>query len=201
MTFRPVPDCAQAVIEWQYAATTMKWTNTFWFQKPGFTVADMDDLANDLQYWCNENLTSIMATGVVNNKVTVYDMRDELGPKVQSSLAGQAGGQGGETIPPTLALVITLRTGSRGRSGRGRHYLTGFALADQDVGSLAVSARNVCVTAYNALLATQPTGWSWVVVQRSSGGAYLAEGVPRAITSIEARSDIWASQRRRVHRP
>lgn len=50
--------------------------------------------------------------------------------------ATDAGADAGETLPPQVALAVTLRTALATRAGRGRFYLPPFAVTQMDAGRL-----------------------------------------------------------------
>jgi hypothetical protein len=84
------------------------------------------------------------------------------------------GGVSGAVLPNETALCVSLRTGNRGRSARGRMYVPGIPDAARD-GPNTVSttfAGNI-IAAFDALLVAFPSTQPLVIV------SYISEGVPR----------------------
>lgn len=201
MAFIPVQDTVQAVLE--YGNGTLEWTNTLWFRKPGFTEVEQQQLADELGLWAVNNLIPNYWTGWGGQLLTVYDMSSPTAPKKFSTQFNLNGSVAGSEAPLSIALVVTFYTAARGRSGRGRNYVTGFVEADTSANAVinAVRVTNI-QQAYTTLRTSMlALGWEWVVVQRYELGAPLPAGVPRPVTSEIVRSAAFGSQRRRVPRP
>lgn len=134
--------------------------------------------------------------------------------------APAAGASVGESLPPQLALCITLRTAESGKSARGRVYLSGFTETDNVAGAAAstglVTACVAFITDVQGALATN--GLTLAVASRPAL-AYvdtrtwtLANGQTQidtlsrvtaktgrslAVTTIQSRNAAWETQRRR----
>lgn len=201
MAFIPFTDTVQAVLE--YGNGTFNWTNTLWFTRPNFTLAEQQSFADWLGLWAVNNILPSMASIWSGQVLTVYDMASPTAPKVFSTQFSVAGGQVAAEGAINAALVVTFYTAARGRSGRGRNYLTGFT--ENDMTAVQVNDAVIVTNlqqAYETLRTTAPgQGWEWVIAQRQEAGQPLTQGVTRPVTSVLVRSDYFGSQRRRVPRP
>lgn len=199
MAFIPVPDAAMAVQKFSHDGQS--WSNTLWFTKAGFVTADMDALAAAVGTTVISYLKPFISLNATYDGVTVYDMRTATGEKVEYNNGSGAGLDTDAIIPTNVALVLTLYSNNRGRSGRGRVYLSGFDETAIDDGRfLAQWGANVATWAAELETAVEAEGWTWVVVSRYTAGAPRASGLAQAVTSTAVRSLIPGTQRRRLDR-
>lgn len=200
MAFIPVPDCVLAVIK--FTQGTMEWSNTLWFRKVDFTEADMVTLADHIDFRM-ATYKSFMASNCSYVSTTLYDMRSETAPIViDSDNAGEGSDITDQIIPISQCVVLTLYSATRGRSGRGRIYCTGFSEAsmqNQRWDSTIIAN----VEGWYAAIVTSATGdgFTPVVVSRYTNNAPRENGVNYPVISYEVRSSLPGSQRRRIDRP
>lgn len=201
MTFVPFTNTALAVVRYTTSAAE-EFSNTLWFDKAGFTTTDQQDLADLLDIGWATSLKTLQSSYVTYVETVVYDMRSETAPiKVANSASG-AGALGEDPAPLHTALVYTLYTDQRGRSGRGRLFLCGF-IENSFTGGLWNST---VVTTINPWMQdieddAAAGGWTWVVASRNTNGAPRTTGVTNAVTSWSVRSLKPGTQRRRLDRP
>lgn len=202
MPFIPFEDGAMAVIELGSDATA--WTNTLWFKQLYPAAADYQELANYLHDWAEGVFPPAMWLNFYLRKVTVYDMQTSLGSVTVDERDPVIGAKAGTGSPISVAAVVTFRTLSRGRSARGRNYVTGFVEADTGADEVVTPALLTALAAgYTDLIdeVQLETDFYWVVASHYSLGAPRAEVLPLQISSAEVRSAKFGSQRRRVDRP
>lgn len=200
MAFQPVPNTALAVVE--IGSDTLQWTNALHFYKNLFTVQDMENLGGTLWYVYETYFMPMISTTFSLRKVTVYDLREYDGYVYTYESTPVAGSDAGQLLPIQDALVVTLYTIHRGRSGRGRVYLAGFTESDLTGGVFnagVITAANTMFTSMKASLS--PYGWSWVIVQRWHDKVKLAEGQAHDVQTHTVRSGIPGNQQRRGRRP
>lgn len=200
MAFIPVPDCALAVIK--FTQGTMEFSNTLWFKKTDFTLVEQTALANQVDYYM-ATYKSFMASNCSYVSTTVYDMRSEIAPiVVDTSNAGEGSDITDQIIPISDAVVLTLYTAVRGRSGRGRIFATGFSEASMQNQRWDSTIIANVEGWYEAIKdGVSAIGWTPVVVSRYTGGAPRESGVSYPVTTWEVRSSLPGSQRRRIDRP
>jgi hypothetical protein len=196
MVFQPVPDCALVIFD--MGSLGVNWSNTFHFTKSGFNLTDMTNLAEQTFLAWSLSIDDILYSSFSSRGVTAYDLREEGGDVIVGDVTPVAGLVEADAYEPNSALVLTLRTHVRGRSGRGRLYLAGFTEAGIADGVWAEATIAAAITAVEAVqTAAQVLGWTYSVVSRYHNGAKRAEGWPIAITDIVCRSGIPGKQSRR----
>lgn len=202
MAFIPFPDGARAVIV--VGSATLEWTNTLWFEDLNGPPADFQGLANYLHTWYGSNIMPYIDDSFQLKNVDVYDMSNVLGQVKTSVNAPVSGGYAGDAIPIHSALVVTFYSAARGRSGRGRNYISGLGEAGVSttvVGDAAIVAG--VEQGYDSLrqFVQQQTGFVWVVASQYSNGAPRTEVLPLQVERVSVRSAILGAQRRRIARP
>jgi hypothetical protein len=201
MAFQALQDGVKCVAVW--GQTVTEWTNTFWFTKAGFTEAEQQALADAVAF----NLANLCGTYLSINwnlkGLVCYDMNSITGPIKYGTGLPQAGTKAGQPASVNAALVVTLYTAQRGKSGRGRIYLTGFSEEAQGPTSIVdpVMITNIDTVLSGLDNAVTALGWDWVVASGQQNGIVLPAKVPYSVTSIVVRNDILGSQRRRIARP
>lgn len=201
MVFVPFPSGALAIID--YGLSDTHWTNTLWFADLDDVSPSFQDLSDYLMGWSKTNIMTNLATAWAVNDVTVYDMSSETGQVFHTTVAAGSGSVSGTLSPVNAALVVTFYTANRGRSSRGRNYITGFV--EDDVGATEVTSATRVTnidTAYSNLVAgvQQNTGFYWVVASRYSDGSPREEVFAQDVLNVVVRSAKLGSQRRRVTR-
>lgn len=201
MAFIPYPNGVKAVLE--YGSANLEWTNTLWFEELTPGIGDMQELADYLHTWTNTNILPQMSNAFSCKNVYVYDMSAETGVVVQSTVTPVIGGVVDSAGAISSAIVVTFRTGTRGKSGRGRNYLAGFA--EEDMTSTAIADAAVITAVENAydLLITEvqtSTDYYWVVASQYSGGLPRAEVLGFQVLNAEVRNATFGTQRRRIDR-
>lgn len=168
------------------------------WQKTSPTPADFQLLADTFGASWVTNMLPIQVTELAGGLVTAYDLSAEGAPKYEySGAVGVVGGASVGGVPNNTAAVISHRTASTGRSGRGRTYLPGVSETNVTNGVLTVAAAAAYLAAWVAIvLATEATGWDLVVAQRFSNNVQLAVGVTRPVTT-ELLALKLGTQRRR----
>jgi hypothetical protein len=162
----------------------------------------MLDLADNVQASFFATLDSKFTDDVAYGPPVVYDMRTANGPIVTGSTDPEGGEATGDAVTAKNACVLTLRTNKRGRSYRGRIYLTGFSEDEIANGrwssSLQTAIENLGVAINEN---TSAIDWVWCVRSTQEDGVPRTTAVMTPITSWEVRSDIPGIQRRRAKRP
>jgi len=199
MAFIPTPNAVRVVIDWISSGVTF--SNVLHFTKADFTVSDMQDLADALDAAIATGFRVDQSTGTLYNGVKVYDIRTIDGPIAVQTGGSGAGTQTGGTAPLNCAIVVTLRTNARGRTGRGRVFVTGGS-DDALTGNQWSVAYNTAVQGFITDLRTAAgaNGWTHVIRSIQANGITLNPAVTRDVVSFDIRSNITGSQRRRIDR-
>jgi len=178
------------------------WTNVLWAYKEEFDVDDLQELATTVKKSLVDNLVDHMVVGVSLPTVIATDERAQNGPMRAGVYANGTGDITGDILPLSTSMVFTLRTDQRGRAYRGRIYLSGFGesqMFDGEWSALPIQ------DAWQALSILRTdilaTGWTWGIRSGVLNGVERPFAIVTAITSIESRSAIPGTQRRRNRRP
>jgi hypothetical protein len=202
MAFQAFPNGALAILEYEDGAGS--WTNTLWFEDLLGPPADFQALADFLLSWSGTNIMPYLSNRVTLTKVTVYDMSIQLGQIYVSAGAPVVGGIDDYEAPRSVALVMTFYSAVRGRSGRGRNYIAGFADTQVDEDAVTdATARAALELAYTDLIQDVQTGpgFTWVVASKVGAGVPRPEILGFDILTVNIRSALLGSQRRRIPRP
>lgn len=201
MGFIPTLHEAKVVLEW--SNDTLSWTNTLWFLKDSFDTDDMQDLADAMINLTQEELFAFLQEDVNYDGCKVYDMREEEGQIATGASSAFGGARTGDPASIAATCVVTMRSNSRGRSGRGRNYVSG--MSELDVGDDRITASLVSdgiLASYQEIpVIAQAVGWTHVIESFQHDGEPLSLGQPYIVTSYEVRSLLFGTQRRRIHRP
>lgn len=192
MPFIPFADTVRAAI--RYRVSTHEWVNTMWFRNlGGFSEVTAETLAEDLATWVVGVLGPSYQVLVQFVDVTVYDMTSDSGfVIVNDDGAGVIGEGAGNILPLNTALTVTFQTNKRGRSYRGRNYLTGF---EENVANEAVWTSLHLDNIEAAYAALEPliddAGWQHVVASQYQDGAPLLVGVTTPVTNYRANARVY----------
>lgn len=198
MPFVPAPNCIKAVINW--FADGKNWYNTLWFwNSAGWTMAEGETFADVIFLWAEENFLPFLPSSVSLSEVVVYDMDTEDSWVVASTVPSAAGDLGGTLASLASCMTVTFRTSRRGRSYRGRNYVTGFQEADVGARTFVAGLVTNIGNAYEALpSALLGTGGQHVVVSyyNNNVAREIAEHTP--VVDYDAHSTIYR-QGKRTH--
>lgn len=189
---------AKVVISYGTASTSA-WSNSLWFTKASFDQAALDLLAENVHDWFVANVLPELSISVSLFQVTAYDMRTVGGPLgIYVPSPAPAGAKLGDMIPFQDAVVITLRSATRGRAGRGRNYLSGFTEGQSAGRLIDATTETALELAYDpAWPGIYLDGWTWVVASFQQDGVTLNPGVARPIIATEMRSRVYGVQKSR----
>lgn len=201
MAFQAVPNAAKAVVRFGYGLQV--WTNSLWFTQSAFTTEDLEALAAAVDAGWGAGLLDVMSDQCNYLGTQVYDMRTVDGEIALDSDSAAAGHiHTGDALPLSACEVLTLYTLNRGRSGRGRLYISGMAESQWAAGVFDVPSETNIEAAYVATLsAAYSAGWASVIVSRQLNGVPRTTPLTQAVTSWDVRNRVPGSQRRRVQRP
>lgn len=197
--FIPTPHGARAVVNW--GKGTEVFSLVFYATKDGYDLAAQQALANAIDGTHTALRMAGWAPQVQYLNTTVYDARESDGPIVTALANARAGSGSGEALPLNVAVCITMRTPGRGRSARGRKYVAGFGENSTTAGEWNAATVTNAVNYIQAIIdAAAAQGWAIVIRSIRQDGAVVNPAATRAVTSIQARNNKVATQRRRVDR-
>lgn len=200
MSFTPFVDTCKVIVEMSQYSYQI--TNTLWFEKSDFTEDDQDDLVLEVwSQWAAE-IMPLLTDDTILIKVTCYDMSSETARVVVHEGTPVPGTSALDPIPVNTAFVATLRTENRGRSSRGRLFLSGFSEGSVDAGIFATSVVTNILAALDEIQeALNTIGWVLCVASQWIDGVKRTVGLMQPVTSIVSRSPIPGTMGRRANRP
>ena len=199
MPFIPVPNTVQ--INVVYAMDGQEVENTLYYEKTtGVSATDLAALVEEVNAFLVDQLVPFLGNTIELIRLVgvLLDAADSL-LYVSTTGLPFAGTASGPAAPNNVALCMSLRTGIRGRSFRGRNYIPGIPrdlITENTVGAGSVTAYE---DAYNGLIGLGgDDGWQQVIVSRFSGGAPRTTGVTTPVTAAFVVDPTVDSQRRRL---
>jgi hypothetical protein len=145
-----------------------------------------------LGHYTSSGLAALCATTTSLISAGVRDIRVGNQPEFVSVAAAVPGTGAGNPLPNELAAVVTLRTALAGKSYRGRVYLAGFNVAQNDAAGRIVAALNAAMVTFVTNVQTDMAaqGITLAVLSR-------VHNVATPVTGITTLDTLWDSQRRR----
>lgn len=201
MAFIPLPQGAKAVISYGVAFLPPI-SNTLWFHFASGVPAysDLEALATALRTWWVGNVLDDLSEDIELFQIQVYGMESESSP-VATVTSDATGSQTGDLASLASAAVVTFRTFNRGKSSRGRNYVSGWVESQVDGNSLLPGGVTAIQNAYEALPAVAiAEGFAHVVASFYTNGAPREEGIYTIVSEYEVRSGVFGAQRRRLFR-
>jgi hypothetical protein len=206
MAFIPVPFTVE--FEMRMTCDGQKVENTLYYNRNfAPTAAQMLAMATLLANWWASDYADFASTAVQLVEVYATDLTSASGPTVSyvppTTITGN---QTTGCLPNNVSLCVSFRTDSRGRSFRGRNYVTGLVESAVDLSEVQGTVVAVILAAYELLKALgTSTGWTWVVASRFSGVDPIThKPIPRTtglhtpIQSVVVVDPVVDSQRRRL---
>lgn len=196
-----LPDGAKVVVSYGVDGFP-PWSISLWFTRNTFDAVALAALAEDIGDWFETGVLGQLSTAVKMYSVTAYDMRTVGAPMATfTPNPNPTGTKLGDPIPYQDAVVVTFRTATRGRSGRGRNYISGFTEGESVARAVSQGAADLIETAYAPVsLEGFTDGWNWVVASFQQNGQVLNPGVARPVTTSEIRTRTYGVQKGRNNR-
>jgi len=160
-------------------------------------VSDGTNISDNIASWLTSSVLPNVCSSLICLSVKTVDLTSATGWTWTTDV-GVAGGVSTESVPNNCALVVTLETGLRGRSFRGRNFFPGLPLADLD-SPLEWKITTVAgfTSFYETLDSDQAAaGYAMEVLSRFSGGAPRAIGVPTPVIAIQAKVPVYTQRGR-----
>jgi len=205
MAFVPVANVAEVEVRMRLAGQSIE--NTLYFQfASGPSAAELTALGGDIRDWWIASYAPLVWNGLQLVEVNCTDLTSDTGPQVATPVTDEFGTGGANTVANNVALCVSFRTAFRGRSFRGRNYISGIPLTQLvDQNTVEVSYATSVHDAYNAINSALSVSADWVVVSRFSGmGGTPRRPIPRTagvatlVTSVVIVDRTVDSMRRRL---
>lgn len=206
MPFVPVPNTVLAEIRMTLDGQQVE--NTLWFEASGaLNLIVMGDLAQLLNDWWIANYAPQVSVNLQLIEIVISDQSSASGLQFAFTAApATIGAVVSDALPNNVSLTVSFRTALRGRSFRGRNYVTGIPESVAAQSHLAGAYVAGWQVAYAQLLSdvSGVGDFEWVVASRFSGVDVDGDPIPRVagvttpVTSIIVVDDVVDSQRRRL---
>ena len=198
MPFVPFFDTVQAVIGFDVAGA--KWSTAMYFTLANLDSAKAQVLGGEIDLYFVTPLLDSLVTSCEFTDIVLYDMSSDESPRYTYTPAvAKFGASGAASVPLHTCLVATSYSDTRGRSGRGRNYITGF---DESRCGPTVWNPATVSEVDNVFEVWQASplsnGAEWVIASRYSNNVQLNIGRTFPVTSTNVRNNRIATQRRRV---
>jgi hypothetical protein len=202
----PVPNVVMAELLQGLGGETIE--NTLYFDVgAAVTPLDLTALGEMLTSWWEDMIRPQISSACSLLRIELTDLTGPLGPAT-THVAGLpiSGANAGEPVSSNVAPAISFHTASRGRSFRGRNYISGLPDAGI-VGNVVAGVVIAALTTGYADLKTRADtlGFPWVVVSRYSGVDPVtkkpiprASGIATPVLTASFADNFVDSQRRRL---
>lgn len=198
-----IPALNVAMVSWRYTQSGQQTENRTFFLRDGtISPTNLAELAEACSDWWVANLRDWSGVHLTLREVYAVDLTTVSSPSATHvETPAPVGVFPGTPLPNNVTLAVSFRTPGRGRSSRGRWFVTG--LTETSLSSTLGQTVNIVyaagiLDAFVALNAALPAGWTHVVVSFYSGGAARSEGVVIPITNYLLTDLTIDSQRRRL---
>lgn len=171
MAFVPTIEAAKVAIRGSLFGQTV--INTLWFSGNAlgddFTLGQLTALATDVGSWFIDNILPIVSDDYSLVDVTATSQNTATSPSV-SVLFSASGEIAGASLPSTNCVCVSFRTAERGRSSRGRNYVSGIPESEVIGNTVNQAYITNLEDGYNFLVNNTPTGWNWIIVSFVENG-------------------------------
>lgn len=201
MPFVPVPNTAQVNVRGTYLGEQVE--NTLYVRSnTAWSAATLQGLTDTIAAWVEGPYRAVLSTAWTYREVYAVDLASASGPTATTTpLGAVAGAKVGDPLPGNVSLCVSFRTGARGRSFRGRNYISGLVEPEVSGNSINLAFAEQVVLVYQQLLIPDEylqIGWTWVVVSRRANNAWRTTGVATPVTQVLIVDNFVDSQRRRL---
>ena len=200
MPFVPVPATAQVEVIYSWDGQIVENTLYYEFGTATPTLGDLTALIEAVNTAVRANLIPLLTNAITLLRLVgqLLDVADGL-LYISTTSLPIAGENTGPAMPNNVAMCMSLRSASSGRSFRGRNFIPGLPRGVFTQNTLAADYAGFLTTAYTEILgAGADDGWTPVVVSRISGGVERTTGVTSPITANFFVDRTIDSMRRRL---
>jgi hypothetical protein len=177
--------------------------NTLYFAHTGsIDSGEVDNLFDFLEDEFIPQMASVQTIELAWNELYGTDLTTSTSPTYSRVFAAPILGDGAVSpaMPGSIACCISFRTAARGRSARGRNYVSGIQETHVTDNLFDTTMVNWLVAQYETLMGggTFPANWQWVVISRYGDGEARPAALIREVTDVLSTDLHVDSQRKRV---
>lgn len=199
MAFIPVPNVVMVEVRARFDGQKIE--NRFMIDALTF-VSDtvLADITNLVSVWAQATYFDWVPVGVTLTEVVGTDLSIENGSQHTIVPEGTvSGGRGGDPMPNETTIAVSLRSGARGRSARGRAYVLGLARTDVVGNNVTATYAAAIVPAFQTLIDDIAAArHAFVIVSYRNNKAPRPGGPVKFLVTTASLTDVTVdSQRRR----
>lgn len=201
MPFVPFEDCVAVKIEGRIDSQMTLNTLNFRSSIGPRSAVDVQTLNVAIASWVEDNLAPQLNVGWTGVRCIAQGLTNANGLQAETSIAHVTGGITGEAMPNNVSMAVSFRTGSAGRSRRGRNFVPALSDSVVDGNNIDIDWATAVVNAYGELLfgaGVLPGGWIWVVLSRFTNGEPRVTGEFHEVFSVVLSDLIVDSMRSRL---
>lgn len=200
MAFISVPSTAELEITATLFGQNIE--NTLYVTKDdAWLAADLTDLANYGLGWWTSNILPSLSVDYLLRSAIATSLESDVAPSIEVPAdPATVGGIGESSLPSNVCITVKFGTAFRGRSARGRNYLSGIPDVDQEGNQISLGFVTPVVEGYSEfpLGAGWGADWHHVVVSRFHDGAPRLTGITNEVITYTYTDNDIDSQRRRL---
>jgi len=146
------------------------------------------DCATVISEWVVDNYLPNLSNQLSYVRIEGKDLSVSAGATMAQAITpAELGGVVAEPMPNEVAYCVSLRTGSAGRSHRGRKYIPGLPRTIVALNNVTQAFSDAVVADFNTLLSNLATNsYALVVLSRVQGGTVLTNAIGYPVTSVIA---------------
>jgi hypothetical protein len=201
MAFVGKANCVQVNLRFTLLSQQIENTLYFEYNAGSVTTALMTTLGQDLITWWAASIAGELTTDLTFREVYVTDLTTQTSPTVTVTTGLPLNGTlSGDPVPNNVALCLSFRSSGRGRSSRGRNYISGFPEGYVSGNDIDTTLADALVVAYEELkdAATFTDDWTWIVYSRFQNGNARPEALIAPVDAVVLTDYTVDSQRRRL---
>lgn len=167
MPTQPVANVAlvevKGVMDNQLTINTSHWA----ISGGGINITNLTTLVDAVADWAANTLAPLLSRDWTLTQTAGTDLTSNIGPAAFNNTT-QIGGVDIEAAPNNVAACVSIRTGGRGRSFRGRNFLPGIPNSLVTLNTLDTGFISDLLGAYTGLIGagTFVAGWEYSIVSR-----------------------------------
>jgi hypothetical protein len=202
MTFIPSSNTSRSVLEYQSEGQIL--ANVLWFAfETAITELILDGLNTALHTFWTSHLKPQIGGSVALQRVISTDQTTSSSPSRELIVSPpEFGTLVGSAMPLNVAICVTLRTGLRGRSFRGRTYLPGRVTSDENTpSSINLTTISNIVSAVSWLLTpANVNGGVWIVASHFTNKLPRPTAIKTPVSAISIDTPFDSMRRRLIGR-
>jgi len=198
MAFTPTPNAVRSSLRMTLHGENV--INTLWHLLPSpAAAADLQAINTYLIAWWSNNIAANLSEDIVLVEVTSIAQDSSSAPSVSVGTVVEGGIIGG-ALPGNCCITLKFNTNARGRTGRGRNYISGLRETDVQGNQIDAARAEALRAGYDMLRTGTPpiVGMNWILASFQQDGVPRGQGQVRDIIGVQVVNLDIDSQRRRL---